>query len=432
MADDLTLRLHERVVGTLRPGRDPSRVRLVLAPDFDAAEFTLSESFTALPDDEPPSDIVSNFLGGYVPEGYHRTVMASQRGIDAGDLFALLREFGGSMAGALTIRSSGADDATAPQGRLEDLTEAALGERLRQALRETNQAIPDDSRSTLPGFQPKVLVNRAGSAWTQPHGSAHSTHILKPQVPQRASRLIDEHYGHLLAEASGLSSYTSELLEADGVVFLAIERFDRRTLPSGEVTCVHQEDLAQALGLDWRTPDAKFQDPHWPDNPARASAARVAQLLATNPGGSSLVGDWVRRMVFSVVLGDNDAHAKNIALMHTVEGTVLAPAYDTVPGLFGRDLIDEGFRLAFAINGSFDHRKMGVEALVGEVQSWNVIGPALADNAVEQALNDISGAVRRVTPPEGISDGLAEKLVWTIDRLESGDAIGTAPWQDGS
>lgn len=51
---------------------------------------------------------------------------------------------------------------------------------------------------------------------------------------------------------------------------------------------------------------------------------------------------------------------------------------------------------------------------------------------MEQALGDISRAVRRVTPPEGISDGLAETLVWTIDRVKSDDSIGTAPWQDGS
>ena len=430
MHEILIVRLHDRTVGQLRRGNDPSRVRLAIGADFETGPVTLTDSFTAIPGTEPPIDEVSNFLGGYVPEGNHRAVMASRRGIDAGDLFALLREFGGSLAGAVTVRPPDGHDGQTEAGWLEELSDKGLADRLRQALRDTDQAVPDDSRSTLPGFQPKVLVTRTASGWSQPHGSMHSTHILKPQVPNRATRLVDEHYGHLLAQAAGLADFASELLESDGVTFLAIQRFDRQVLNGGEVKLIHQEDSAQALGLDWRTSDAKFQDPHWPDNPARASAARIAQMLATNPGSSALVQDWARRLVLSAVLGDNDAHAKNVALLHTEQGTGLAPAYDTVPSLFARDMIDEGFRLALAVNGSFDHRQVSVDELVAEVQSWRVIAPALARAAVEDAVAACSHAVRHVRTPAGVSAGLEDKLVWTVDRLGAGEVIGTSPWQD--
>ncbi len=430
MHEILIVRLHDRTVGQLRRGNDPSRVRLAIGADFETGPVTLTDSFTAIPGTEPPIDEVSNFLGGYVPEGNHRAVMASRRGIDAGDLFALLREFGGSLAGAVTVRPPDGHDGQTAAGWLEELSDKGLADRLRQALRDTDQAVPDDSRSTLPGFQPKVLVTRTASGWSQPHGSMHSTHILKPQVPNRATRLVDEHYGHLLAQAAGLADFASELLESDGVTFLAIQRFDRQVLNGGEVKLIHQEDSAQALGLDWRTSDAKFQDPHWPDNPARASAARIAQMLATNPGSSALVQDWARRLVLSAVLGDNDAHAKNVALLHTEQGTGLAPAYDTVPSLFARDMIDEGFRLALAVNGSFDHRQVSVDELVAEVQSWRVIAPALARAAVEDAVAACSHAVRHVRTPAGVSAGLEDKLVWTVDRLGAGEVIGTSPWQD--
>lgn len=430
MPEILIVRLHDRTVGQLRRGNDPSRVRLAIGADFETGPVTLTDSFTAIPGTEPPIDELSNFLGGYVPEGNHRGVMASRRGIDAGDLFALLREFGGSLAGAVTVRPPDGHDGQTAAGWLEELSDKGLADRLRQALRDTDQAVPDDSRSTLPGFQPKVLVTRTASGWSQPHGSMHSTHILKPQVPNRATRLVDEHYGHLLAQAAGLADFASELLESDGVTFLAIQRFDRQVLNGGEVQLIHQEDAAQALGLDWRTSDAKFQDPHWPDNPARASAARIAQMLATNPGSSALVQDWARRLVLSAVLGDNDAHAKNVALLHTEQGTVLAPAYDTVPSLFARDMIDEGFRLALAVNGSFDHRQVSVDELVAEVQSWRVIAPALARAAVENAVAACSHAVRHVRTPAGVSAGLEDKLAWTVDRLGAGEVIGTSPWQD--
>jgi serine/threonine-protein kinase HipA len=55
---------------------------------------------------------------------------------------------------------------------------------------------------------------------------------------------------------------------------------------------IHQEDAAQALGLDWVDDQAKFQDPSAPRDSHRPSAYRIAELL----------------------LGDNDAHAKNLAI----------------------------------------------------------------------------------------------------------------------
>ena len=432
MAEVLVLRLHDTVVGELRQGQDRSRVQLTVNPGYDASGITLTEGFPVIPGTEPPSDAVSNFLGGYVPEGNHRNVMASRRGIDPADLMGLLREFGGSMAGAVTIR---AVEPVAPEratGYLEELTPESLADRLRQALRDTDQGVPDDSRSTLPGFQPKVLARKTTNGWAQPHGVTHSTHILKPQVPHRATRLIDEHYGHLLANHAGLANFTSELCEADGVTFLSIERFDRRVGDDGTVKLVHQEDAAQALRLDWRTTDAKFQDWNWVDNPARPSAALVAELLASIPGGSALVEAWIRRLVFSLVLGDNDAHAKNIALLHTEKGTSLAPAYDMVPNLYQRDMIDEGFRLAFAVNGSFDHRRGSVDSITSEVESWRVLAPNRARPLVQAAVQMCADAIMQVRPPGGISNGLVDKLNWTVNQLVAGSEIGTSPWQDGA
>ncbi|MCD7100734.1 hypothetical protein [Pseudoclavibacter sp. 13-3] len=82
-------------------------------------EVLLSESFTALPGRKALSDVISNFLGVYVPEGNHRERMAAKRHVDKEDLFAL-----------------------------ESLSDADLASRLEQALTDSDQGIPDDSRST--------------------------------------------------------------------------------------------------------------------------------------------------------------------------------------------------------------------------------------------------------------------------------------------
>lgn len=432
MAEELLLRLHGQVVGQIRKGQHPSQVRLSIDPGYDATGVTLTESFAAIPGTSPKVGVVSNFLGGYVPEGHHRNVMAGRRGVDPGDLFGLLREFGGSMAGAVTVTPDPGRSPTAASGWLEPLSSAQLAERLRQAVRETDQAVPGDSRSTLPGFQPKLLAVRSGDAWAQPHGAAHSTHILKPQVADRATRLVDEYYAHLLARRAGLAAYASELLEADGVTFLAIERYDRVVGQDGHVELVHQEDLAQALGLDWQSTAVKFQHHNSPNNPAHASATRIAQLLSTVPRGSEVVNSWVRRFVFSLIMGDNDAHAKNIALLHTEQGTSLAPVYDVVPNLFQQNMIDEGFRLAFAVHGSFDHRQVTRDSIVDEVTVWPSMTPTRAITQVDAALTVCAEAVVSVSPPSGLSDGLVDKVHSTVERLAAGDPIGVSPWQKPS
>lgn len=418
---ELVLRLHGSRIGVVEPGaRDRTRVQFTIDRDH-RQDVVLSEAFAALPG-KPPSDAVSNFLGGYVPEGSHRERMAAKRRIDKDDLFALLREFGGSIAGAVTLE----DPARSPRGGAdyEPLREAELAQRLRQALTDSDQGIPTDSRSTLPGYQPKVLAARMGEGWTSPVGRGHSTHILKPQVPARPHRLYDEHYSHLLASAVGLSRYRSRIARAEDVTYLEIERFDRE-IDGDEVRLIHQEDLAQALGLDWRDTDVKFQEPFWPDDPKRATVRRIARALAAIPEAADVLDAWVRQLVFHLVIGNNDAHAKNVALMHFPGRTELAQVYDAVPNLFQDGRVS--WNLALAVDGEFDHRRLSVDALLREVTSWRVMADARAGRVVASTLAGLAHAVATVVAPEQVSPGMVEQVEWNCARLLGGTEIGERP-----
>ena len=415
----LELFLHEDFVGAVEPGaRNRSRVTLTVDRGY-ARGVLLSEAFATLPGRRPPVDAVSDFLGGYVPEGNHREKMAAKRHIDSADLFALLNEFGGSIAGAVTLRRPG--ERAPSKSQYEPLTDRALAVKLRQALAESDQGVPDDSRSTLPGYQPKVLVAEVDGQWCSPHGRAHSTWILKPQVPARPNRVYDEHYSHLLAGPVGLSAYRSEIRKAGRTTYLAIQRFDRELI-KGQVHLRHQEDLAQAMGLDWRDTDVKFQEPGWPADPRRATTRRIGELLGSIPGGDAAVAQWLRQLTFHVAIGNNDAHAKNVALMHLPTGTELAPIYDALPNLFQEGLIK--FDLALAIDGVFDHRRMSVERIVAEATSWGVVTARRAESIAGETLAALSGALDAVKPPRSTSPGLGEQLRWNVQRLLAGAEIG--------
>lgn len=415
----LELFLHDRFVGTVEPdSRDRSRVTLTVDSGYEGDAALLSESFATLAGRRPPTGAVSNFLGGYVPEGKQREQMAAKRRIDTGDLFALLTEFGGSIAGAVTLRRP--DESPNYRPSYEPLSESQLEAKLTQALNDSDQGIPDDSRSTLPGYQPKVLVAKLTDGWVSPHGRAHSTFILKPQVPARPTRIVDEHYSHLLTRHMGLSRYESELRTAGQTTYLAIERFDRKVVGE-DVRLRHQEDLAQALGLDWRDTDVKFQEPDWPTDPRRATAQRIGELLGSIPGGDAAVEQWLRQLTYHVAIGNNDAHAKNVALLHESTGTELTEVYDALPNLFQDGLVK--WDLALAIDGIFDHRRMSVERILAEVTSWGVVSERRAGVVVTEALMALDDAIAAIDPPNGLSPGLVERMQWNMRRLITGSEI---------
>jgi serine/threonine-protein kinase HipA len=105
---------------------------------------------------------------------------------------------------------------------------------------------------------------------------------------------------------------------------LVVKRFDREAGMR-----IHMEDFAQVFGL---FPDDKY---------GRRSYANIAAVLWAETGEA---GTWefVRRLIFSVLIGNGDMHLKNWSLLYPNGRTpVLSPAYDfvsTVPYIAGDKL----------------------------------------------------------------------------------------------
>lgn len=106
----------------------------------------------------------------------------------------------------------------------------------------------------------------------------------------------------------------SGLPEAFGQT-LAIRRFDR---PGAPTERVHIEDFAQVFGV---YPAEKY---------GKASYGNLARVLWLETGEEG-IGEYVRRLVFNVLIGNGDAHLKNWSLIYPDGRTPkLAPAYDLV------------------------------------------------------------------------------------------------------
>ena len=422
MADRLEVRLHDELVGWIARSSRRERIEFEWVDGFAPGPVTLTESFGSVRL-KAPSAAASNFFGGYALEGRQRERLTERRGIaNPTDLYLMLREFGSSIAGAVTIGDPLAARGTEP--RYEPISDGEIIQRLRRAASDGDLGSDDQSRSMLAGYQPKLLLARFDDLWFLPRGRAHSTHILKPRLVGRPDGLAREHYGHALAAELGLAHYRTELIGRGARQYLVIERYDRAV--NGEtVTLIHQEDAAQALGLDWVDENAKFQNPDAPRDSHRPSAYRIAELLGSLQGEGHPVADFLRRLTFTVLLGDNDAHAKNLAVLHLPGRSVLADVYDAVPNLFQKGRISHN--LALAIDGSFDHRCISAAHLVREAERWNALGVGEADRIVTSTLADFAKALDNVVVPPGVEAAVTAQLAWNLERLQAGHEIGERP-----
>jgi serine/threonine-protein kinase HipA len=115
-----------------------------------------------------------------------------------------------------------------------------------------------------------------------------------------------------VAEIEGLPSDAARLKGSA----LAIERFDRA---AGRR--IHMEDFAQVFGL---FPDDKYGE---------RSYANIAAVLWAETGEAGTY-EFVRRLVFSVLIGNGDMHLKNWSVLYP-DGRkpALSPAYDFVSTL---------------------------------------------------------------------------------------------------
>ncbi len=185
-------------------------------------------------------------------------------------------------------------------------------------------------RFSLAGVQLKFsALMEASGGLTIPAGGIGGSWIVKLPSARFASVPENEFAMLELARRAGIAVAENQLVDVDkikglpqeantvGGKALAVRRFDR--LPGGEP--VHMEDFAQVFG---QYPNAKYKF---------RSYANIAAVLWAE-SGEEATWEFVRRLVFSVVIGNADMHLKNWSLLYPDRRTpVLSPGYDFVATL---------------------------------------------------------------------------------------------------
>ncbi len=349
----------------------------------------------SLPLGSPPQDALA-FCRGLLPEGQALQMMAAAAGVAVNDTFELLARYGRDVAGALVI---GAEEPAERRFGVEPYTEESLATAVAE-VDEYPLGAHDDSELSLAGLQDKLLlVELEDGSWGRPLGGRPSTHILKVDDPRHPGLVDAEALCLELARAAGLTTIESRLMPVGGTQCLLASRFDR-LVEGGEVRRIHQEDLCQATGVDPgdNRGRAKYERA---GGPSLRQAAALLDAHAADPVDQ--LDRLAAVVTFTVLIGNADAHGKNLALLHpTPESVSLAPLYDTVPTALWSNLRTEA---AMAIGGQVSLPDVTIDDIAREGRAWSLA----EDRARAVAIETI----------EIVSDAIDNEVIPTNSKLAS-------------
>lgn len=267
---------------------------------------------------EPFSDDAARpFFANLLPEADVRRAVARRLGISEQNDFALLEAIGGECAGAVSALPKGIPKTSKGEYRL--ISEDELHELVKTLPSRPFLAGEEGVRISLAGAQNKLPVYVEADSVYLPLGDFPSSHILKPRIRDLPGTVENEAFCMALAGHEGLAVPPSAIRRRMDSLYL-VERYDRKREPGGKLARLHQEDFCQALGI---APDQKYESE---GGPSLSRCFSLLKEVSIRPSADQKqLLSWV---VFNYLTGNADAHAKNISLLLTEQGPVLAPFYD--------------------------------------------------------------------------------------------------------
>ena len=298
------------------------------------------------------------FFDNLLPEEMARKLIARDAKIEEEDAFSLLRHFGAESAGSLTLLPESQQPQV--QGGLKLLDNQTLSEWIR-ALPAVSLASRTTKRMSLAGAQHKMAINLVGDQLYQPDANQPSTHILKPEHPDKENyphSVINEWFVMTLAKCVGLPVPEVILRFVPEAVYI-IDRFDR-TQANGHPVRLHALDGCQLLGLDR---GAKYRQC------TLDQLGNIANACLTPIPARIEMFKW---LLFNLMVANDDAHLKNVSVLAQSRRYTLAPFYDLLSTAIyaghGRAWADRGLPTAWSdkqtyadIQSRDDLKALGVE-----------------------------------------------------------------------
>ena len=322
----LVIDLNRRHLGKIRLDEKSEQYGLEYAPSWlEGGGFPVSPH---LKPGECASESLKRFLANLLPEGRWLEELSASSHISRANIFGLVAAIGAETTGALTFRM-GDERGDGVLTSFRPVTSDELAERISQRQNVSIAVWDGKPRLSVAGVQDKLpLLIRADGQMGFGEGELASTHILKFGTARALHLVINEFICMQLAK--GMKLPVAEVsLARFGEPVLVVRRFDRE-LNGDTVVRRHLIDGCQMLDLP---PTYKYERPFGKGGDAAVirSGANLPDLFASCRicrVPAAAMRDLLNWVLFQLLIGNSDAHGKNISFFVGPAGIDMAPAYD--------------------------------------------------------------------------------------------------------
>lgn len=326
MAAYLTINLDRRHLGKIILEEKSEQYGLEYAPSWlDGGGFPVSPH---LKPGESASESVKRFLANLLPEGRWLEELSVSSHISRSNVFGLIAAIGAETAGALSFMM-GEEPKGGISTSFRPVTSDELTGRISQRQNVSIAVWDGKPRLSVAGVQDKLpLLIRADGQMGFGEGELASTHILKFGTARALHLVINEYICMQLARIIKLP-VAEVALARFGEPVLVVRRFDRE-LTGDTVVRRHLIDGCQMLDLP---PTYKYERPFGKGGDAAVirSGANLPDLFASCRlcrVPAAAIRDMLNWVLFQILIGNSDAHGKNISFFVGAGGIDMAPAYD--------------------------------------------------------------------------------------------------------
>jgi len=337
----------------------------ILSFDSHTQEFGLEyleqwkkEGFAISPilglDENFKSHDVKNYVENLLPEGDGLDKLVSIFKISKSNKYALLEAIGKDTSGALSFVT----DEISKESIFREITHEELSKRIKQRNQISIVVWDEKPRLSIAGVQEKLPVCKINGKYGLGDGALSSTHILKFDK-QNDNLVLNEYTSLQLAKIAKLSIPNIEIIDFDGELVLEVERFDRIIIDDKHVKKLHVIDSCQALGFPTSFKYERNFGNQRDVKEVREGVSftkldKLTKIYAKIPIIMKVkMIDWT---IINLILGNSDAHGKNISFFVDKNGLSLTPFYDIVNIFMYSEKYETTF--AMAIDDEFDVNKL--------------------------------------------------------------------------
>jgi len=319
----LEVNLNEYHVGTLSVNLKEDQYSFQYTNEWKVSGFEISPHLSF--NGEISSGMIKRFLENLLPEGKGLDDLTAFTHISKNNIFALIKAIGFETSGALNFGNTHTSDT--PQFR--PISKEELTKRIDEIESKSIIIWDKKQRLSLAGIQEKLTVLLKDGKIGLADGSLSSTHILKFQTKRNINIVLNEYFCMSLAKQIGLSAASVSLERYGEHPVLMVERFDR-VIEGDNVRRLHVIDGCQMLDLPSsykyeRNFGSGRDVKNIRDGVSFQKLFRTAELCQVPAKAKLQLLDWA---IFNLIIGNSDAHGKNISFFVDKNGISIAPHYD--------------------------------------------------------------------------------------------------------